>query len=62
MRLLTHNMLQCHVKKCTDPALNFPLQLQDIELEQVETEENEDLLLNLINKVDYNALTMTAAQ
>ncbi|KAJ1655656.1 hypothetical protein IWQ61_004635 [Dispira simplex] len=62
MRLLTHNMLQCHVKSCTDPALNFPLQLKDIELEQVETDRNDDLLLNLLQKVDWDALKATVVE
>ena len=30
MRLITHNLLQCHVKSCTSD--NFPLQFQDVEL------------------------------
>ncbi|KAJ1977803.1 hypothetical protein H4R35_002152 [Dimargaris xerosporica] len=62
MRLLTHNMLQCHVKGCNDPNLSFPLQLKDVELEQVETEQNGDLLANLLKKIDWNALLMTATE
>ncbi|KAJ1992662.1 hypothetical protein H4R33_000935 [Dimargaris cristalligena] len=62
MRLLTHNMLQCHVKSCNDPALNFPLQFQEVELEQIEAEENEALLLNLVGKIDWPALVQTTSE
>ncbi|KAI8824661.1 hypothetical protein BJ741DRAFT_633113 [Chytriomyces cf. hyalinus JEL632] len=49
MRLLTHNMLMCHVKGCSTD--NFPLRIEDAEMEQVEVEFNEDFCRRLINKI-----------
>ena len=57
MRLITHNMLQCHVKGCN--ANNFPLQLQEVVLEQEEAELNEDFLRNMLGKIEYEALVDT---
>ena len=57
MRLITHNMLQCHVKGCN--ANNFPLQLQEVVLEQEEAEMNEDFLRNMLGKIEYEALVAT---
>lgn len=57
MRLITHNMLQCHVKGCN--ANNFPLELQEVVLEQEEAEMNEDFLRNMLTKIEYDALVAT---
>lgn len=57
MRLITHNMLQCHVKGCN--ANNFPLELQEVVLEQEEAELNEDFLRNMMGKLEYEALVAT---
>ncbi|KAF9580408.1 hypothetical protein BGW38_002961 [Lunasporangiospora selenospora] len=57
MRLITHNMLQCHVKGCN--ANNFPLDFQDVSLEQQEAELNEDFLRNMLGKIEYGALVAT---
>ncbi|KAI8831755.1 hypothetical protein BJ741DRAFT_616003 [Chytriomyces cf. hyalinus JEL632] len=58
MRLLTHNMLMCHVKGCSTD--NFPLRIEDAEMEQVEVEFNEDFCRRLINKIDWPAFVQTA--
>ncbi|KAF8912468.1 hypothetical protein EDD21DRAFT_393794 [Dissophora ornata] len=58
MRLITHNMLQCHVKGCN--ANNFPLELQEVVLEQEEAEMNEDFLRNMLGKLEYEALVATS--
>ncbi|RUS26745.1 hypothetical protein BC938DRAFT_484176 [Jimgerdemannia flammicorona] len=60
MRLMTHNMLQCHVKNCD--ANNFPLRLEEVEVEQIETEFNPDFLKNVIGKLEWEALVSTAMQ
>ncbi|KAF9363198.1 hypothetical protein BGX34_004662 [Mortierella sp. NVP85] len=57
MRLITHNMLQCHVKGCN--ANNFPLELQEVVLEQEDAELNEDFLRNMLGKLEYDALVST---
>ncbi|KAL2916374.1 hypothetical protein HK105_204130 [Polyrhizophydium stewartii] len=58
MRLITHNMLQCHVKGCT--TNNFPLQIQDAELETLEAEFNPGFVQRLIPKLHWGALYHTA--
>ena len=56
MRLISHNLLSCHVKTCKPPT-NFPLLLRDItKIETQETEVNELFLRNFYPKVDWPAL------
>ncbi|KAJ3071343.1 hypothetical protein HDU98_005474 [Podochytrium sp. JEL0797] len=51
-------MLMCHVKGCATD--NFPLQITEAELEQVEVEFNEDFMRRMINKIEWPALVQTA--
>ncbi|CAG8722709.1 11764_t:CDS:2 [Dentiscutata erythropus] len=60
MRLIVHNMLQCHVKGCD--SNNFPLQLSDVELEIHEIEYNHEFLQSLLTKLDWKAFVATAEQ
>ncbi|CAG8547516.1 10877_t:CDS:2 [Cetraspora pellucida] len=60
MRLVVHNMLQCHVKGCV--SNNFPLQLLDVELEIQEIEFNPRFLQNMLPRLDWRAFVTTAAQ
>ncbi|KAI9221304.1 hypothetical protein BC828DRAFT_82274 [Blastocladiella britannica] len=57
VRLLTHNMLQCHVKGCTN---GFPLRFQNAEVEHSEQDINADFLANMIPRLDWAALRTTA--
>lgn len=60
MRLITHNMLQCHVKNCN--TNNFPLRFEDAQVELIEAEFNPDFMANVLNKLDWEALRNTAIQ
>ncbi|ORY98529.1 hypothetical protein BCR43DRAFT_454668 [Syncephalastrum racemosum] len=60
MRIITHNMLQCHVKNCN--SNNFPLQLRDVQLEMIEAEYSPEFLANILPKLDWDALNATALQ
>lgn len=60
MRIITHNMLQCHVKNCN--SNNFPLQLKDVQLEMIEAEYSPEFLANILPKLDWEALNATALQ
>ncbi|KAI8140783.1 hypothetical protein BJV82DRAFT_621081 [Fennellomyces sp. T-0311] len=60
MRLITHNMLQCHVKNCN--TNNFPLQFQDAQLELIEAEFNPEFLVNMLPKIEWDALVNTTVQ
>jgi multifunctional methyltransferase subunit TRM112 len=60
MRLITHNMLQCHVKNCNNN--NFPLRFEDVQVELIEADFNPEFLANMLNKIDWDALRNTAIQ
>jgi len=57
MRLITHNMLQCHVKGCNKD--NFPLKLEEIEIEELEAEFNANFIKSMLNRLDWKALAQT---
>jgi multifunctional methyltransferase subunit TRM112 len=59
MRLLTHNQVQCIVKRCERP---FPLRLAATRVERVESELIPDLVVRLWPRVDYAALLAAAAE
>jgi multifunctional methyltransferase subunit TRM112 len=56
MRLLTHNLLQCHVKGCT--TNNYPLTLKNIKYQKVEiqAEKATALFARMLSKLDYGAI------
>ncbi|KAE8904386.1 hypothetical protein PF005_g15526 [Phytophthora fragariae] len=72
MRLLTHNMLVCNVKACTDTAgrdagarpLNFPLRIVP-EMDGVvvlQTQYSKSFMLHIMNSIDYPALCHTTKE
>ncbi|TDH71256.1 hypothetical protein CCR75_002784 [Bremia lactucae] len=72
MRLLTHNMLVCNVKACTNTAgrdagaypLNFPLRIAP-EMDGVvvlETQFSKSFMLHIMNSIDYPALCHTTKE
>jgi hypothetical protein len=58
VRLITHNLLACHVRGCT--SNNFPLVFKDVQLELREAEFNADFLRGFMPKLDWKALVDTA--
>ncbi|CAJ0632823.1 9748_t:CDS:2 [Entrophospora sp. SA101] len=60
MRLVTHNMLQCHAKGCN--SNNFPLDLFEVEIETQEADFSPQFIRNMISKLDWDALVKTALQ
>lgn len=58
VRIITHNLLACHVKKCN--ANNFPLQFKDPKIEVRETELNPEFLKGFMPKIEWKALVDTA--
>ena len=60
VRLITHNLLACHVKGCT--TNNFPLLLKDVKTETREAEFNPDFLKGFIPKLEWPALVDAAKQ
>ncbi|KAH7910418.1 hypothetical protein BJ138DRAFT_1114112 [Hygrophoropsis aurantiaca] len=60
VRLITHNLLACHVKGCT--TNNFPLTFQDVQIELQEAEFNPEFVRNLLSRLDWAALVDAAKQ
>ncbi|KAK8861481.1 hypothetical protein IAR55_002302 [Kwoniella newhampshirensis] len=58
VRLITHNMLACHVKNCTKD--NFPLAFSDVELVIRPAPENLEFINRFLPKLDWKALVDTA--
>jgi multifunctional methyltransferase subunit TRM112 len=58
VRLITHNLLACHVKKCN--TNNFPLQFKDAKVEVRDAELNVDFLRGFMPKIEWKALVDTA--
>ncbi|KAI4169127.1 MAG: hypothetical protein LQ343_005921 [Gyalolechia ehrenbergii] len=62
MKLLTVNFLTCAVKACKTSTLSFPLHFQDAELEQREVEYNPTFLHNILPRLEWDAISTTAAE
>ncbi|KAG0706415.1 hypothetical protein DFH29DRAFT_902263 [Suillus ampliporus] len=60
VRLITHNLLACHVKGCT--TNNFPLVFQDVQVELQEAEFNPDFIRNMLPRLEWTALVNAAKQ
>jgi multifunctional methyltransferase subunit TRM112 len=60
VRLITHNLLACHVKGCT--SNNFPLEFKDVQVELREAEFNADFLRGFMPKIEWKALVDAARQ
>ncbi|KAL2152087.1 hypothetical protein VTH82DRAFT_5271 [Thermothelomyces myriococcoides] len=62
MKVLTLNFLTCAVKSCKTAADSFPLHPKDAELVSDDVELNPQLLVNLLPRLDWNALRITATE
>lgn len=60
MKILTVNFLTCAVKGCKASPLSFPLHFQDAELEQSDIEYSPSFLSNVLPRIDWEALKITA--
>jgi len=60
VRLITHNLLACHVKGCT--SNNFPLAFKDVQIELKEAEFNPDFIKNILPRLEWPALVDAARQ
>ncbi|MCJ1247432.1 hypothetical protein MMC30_004646 [Trapelia coarctata] len=62
MKILTANFLTCVVKACKSSPRSFPLHFRDAELEQVEGEYNPTFLANILPRIEWEALKITATE
>eukprot|EP00158_Paraphelidium_tribonemae_P006467 Partr_v1_DN27830_c2_g1_i2_m23285 putative tRNA methyltransferase 11-2 homolog len=60
MRLITHNMLSCHKRSCNQNQ--FPLLIENVEVERREVEYNPSFLANFVPRLDWKALREASAQ
>ncbi|CCC67114.1 hypothetical protein NCAS_0A05560 [Naumovozyma castellii] len=64
MKFLTTNFLKCSVKACDTSNDNFPLQYDGSKCQLVQDESiefNPEFLLNIIERVDWNAVLSVAS-
>lgn len=62
VRLITHNLLACHVKDCAQSSNNFPLQFKDVKIEVREAEFNAAFLKGFMPRIEWKALVDAAKQ
>tara|TARA_R110002060_G_scaffold70708_3_gene79323 strand:- start:320 stop:544 length:225 start_codon:yes stop_codon:yes gene_type:complete len=62
MKVLTLNFLTCAVKACKSTSTSFPLHPKDCELVSDSIVPNPQLLKNVLPRIDWNALVITAAE
>ncbi len=62
MKVLTLNFLTCAVKTCKSSSDSFPLHPKDAELVSDDVELNPQLLVNLLPRIDWNALRTTTTE
>ena len=60
VRLITHNLLACHVKNCT--SNNFPLTFKNVQIELRDAEFNPDFLRGFLPKIEWDALVGAARE
>lgn len=60
VRLITHNLLACHVKGCT--VNNFPLKLTNVKLALREAEFNPDFLRGFLPRIEWDALIQASRE
>ncbi|MCJ1389738.1 hypothetical protein MMC18_002595 [Xylographa bjoerkii] len=62
MKILTTNFLTCAVKACKSSPASYPLHFQDAELEQADMEYNPVFLRNILPRIEWDALRVTATE
>ncbi|KAK6848861.1 hypothetical protein PG990_002269 [Apiospora arundinis] len=62
MKVLSLNFLTCAVKACKSTSNAYPLHPKDAELVEDDLEVNSELLLNIMPRIDWPALSTTATE
>ena len=60
MKVLTSNFTACAVKACKTSSASFPLHFRNAELELQELDFQPEFIRNILPRIDWNALQMTA--
>lgn len=56
--LLTHNILRCRTEQCT----HFPLSIQSPTLETIERQPNNESLMKMLPRLDWNVLKSACSE
>lgn len=62
MKFLTTNFVQCAVKSCARSSDSFPLSYAGVELVQQEVDYDPDFIVNILPKLEWNALLTVAKE
>jgi multifunctional methyltransferase subunit TRM112 len=62
MKVLSLNFLSCAVKACKTSNKSYPLHPKDAELAQDEAKQTPELLVNLLPRLDWEALRTTCSE
>lgn len=62
MKVITVNFLTCAVKACRNSPAATPLHFKDAELEQQELDFNPELIRNILPRIDWDSLKVTAQE
>lgn len=62
MKFLTTNFVQCAVKSCARSSDSFPLSYAGVELVQQEVDFDPDFIVNILPKIEWNALLTVAKE
>lgn len=62
MKVLTANFISCAVKECKASPNSFPLHFHDAELESQELDFDPEFLRNILPRVDWQGLRITASE
>lgn len=60
MKVITANFVTCAVKECKTSPASFPLHFHDAELEMQELEFQPEFIRNVIPRIDWDSLRVTA--
>lgn len=62
MKILTSNFVTCAVKACKSSSASYPLHFQNAELEEEELEFQPDFVRNILPRIDWEALKISASE
>ena len=62
MKIITANFVTCAVKDCKTSPASFPLHFHDAELEQTELDFQPEFIRNVLPRVDWDSLRVTATE
>lgn len=62
MKVLTLNFVTCAVKACKGTAKSYPLHPKDAELVHDELDVNPDMIVNVLPRLDWEALRTTSSE